>query len=109
MQIESHYPLDLSIIPEPPPGQQPDQSIHKLLQLAIFGSPQHMLTAEEIYRVMEARFEWYRLNKSSGVRAALTSLCGHIFYNFAQFCLSAQDQTYFIALQNLPKGEENRP
>jgi hypothetical protein len=70
MQIESHYPLDLSIIPEPPPGQQPDHPIHKLLQLAIFGSPQHMLTAEEIYKAMEARFEWYRSNRSSGVRAA---------------------------------------
>jgi hypothetical protein len=75
MQIEPHHPLDLSIIPEPAPGQQPDQPIHKLLQLAIFGSPQHMLTADGIYKAMEARFEWYRLN-SSGVRAGL---CDRLF------------------------------
>ncbi|KIM83462.1 hypothetical protein PILCRDRAFT_444660 [Piloderma croceum F 1598] len=79
MQIEPHYPLDLSIIPEPPPGQQPDQPIHKLLQLAIFGSPQHMLTAEEIYKAMEARFEWYRLNKSSGPKIRHTLSLYKIF------------------------------
>jgi hypothetical protein len=48
MQIEPRYPLDLSILPEPKVGKAPDASMAKILQLAIFGSPQHRLSLEGI-------------------------------------------------------------
>jgi hypothetical protein len=92
MQIEPQYPLDLSIIPDPEPGGKPDQPIKNLLELAIFGSPEHRLTVKELYEAMAMRFEWYRLNHSE-VRAGLF---GHLFCDLNQlpFARKVSDTLY---------------
>ncbi|KAI0635851.1 hypothetical protein C8Q77DRAFT_1021305, partial [Trametes polyzona] len=52
-------PLDLSALPDPPPGQRPSQSIPVLSQLAILGSAEKRLTLQGIYRALEERFTFY--------------------------------------------------
>jgi hypothetical protein len=57
--IGPQVPLDLSIPPDPRADEKP-QDLRKLLELAIFGSPQHKLTVAEIYDALSTRFPCYR-------------------------------------------------
>lgn len=56
--IGPHVPLNLSIPPDPQADEKP-QDLRKLLELAIFGSPQHKLTVAEIYEALSTRFPCY--------------------------------------------------
>ncbi|OJT03346.1 Fork head domain transcription factor slp1 [Trametes pubescens] len=61
--LQPHEQISLQALADPPNGRRPGQSIPLLSQLAILGSPQRRLTLQEIYRTLEDRFEWFRLNK----------------------------------------------
>ncbi|EIW57510.1 winged helix DNA-binding domain-containing protein, partial [Trametes versicolor FP-101664 SS1] len=61
--LQPHEEISLAALADPPNGRRPGQSIPLLSQLAILGSPQRRLTLQEIYRTLEDRFEWFRLNK----------------------------------------------
>ncbi|KXN83803.1 Forkhead box protein I1-ema [Leucoagaricus sp. SymC.cos] len=56
---------DLWALPDPPPGQKPQQPLPILVKLAIHGSPRGMLTLQEIYLALEDRFDYFARLKSS--------------------------------------------
>ncbi|KAF9061796.1 fork head domain-containing protein [Rhodocollybia butyracea] len=58
--IPPGIPINLHVIPDPPPGKKPDAQLETLVQLAIYGSARRKLTLQEIYSAIEDRFEYYR-------------------------------------------------
>ncbi|KAJ3571977.1 hypothetical protein NP233_g3385 [Leucocoprinus birnbaumii] len=57
--------VDLWAIPDPPPGQKPDQPLSTLVKLAIHGSEKGLLTLQEIYQALQNRFEYFAQSKAS--------------------------------------------
>ncbi|KAJ4464936.1 hypothetical protein J3R30DRAFT_3396328, partial [Lentinula aciculospora] len=58
--IPDGAPVDLTAIPDPPPGQKPAEKHAKLVHLAIAGSPNLRLSLREIYNAIENRFPYYK-------------------------------------------------
>ncbi|KAJ3745173.1 hypothetical protein DFH05DRAFT_1492655 [Lentinula detonsa] len=53
-------PINLNVLPTPPPGERPAATLETLVQLAIYGSPRGKLTLQEIYAAIEDRFEYFK-------------------------------------------------
>lgn len=58
--LKPHEPVSLWSLPDPPPGEKPNQPYPTLIKLAIYGSPNKQLTLQEIYSELERRFTWFR-------------------------------------------------
>jgi hypothetical protein len=61
--------VDLWALPDPPPGQKPQQPLPILVKLAIHGSPRGRLTLQEIYQSLEDRFIYFSSLRSSAWKA----------------------------------------
>ncbi|KAJ4466753.1 hypothetical protein J3R30DRAFT_2214172 [Lentinula aciculospora] len=59
-RIPPELPINLSILPDPVPGERPAVPLEALVQLAIYGSSRGKLTLQEIYSAIEDRFEYFR-------------------------------------------------
>ncbi|KAJ3766238.1 fork head domain-containing protein [Lentinula raphanica] len=65
LRIPHGVPVNLNVLPDPPPGEKPTATLDTLVQLAIYGSPAGRLTLQEIYAAIGARFDWYKKSDSN--------------------------------------------
>jgi hypothetical protein len=63
--IPHDQPVNISIVPNPPGGARPPQTLQQLVELAIISSPHRKLSLQEIYAVLMERFTWFRENSGS--------------------------------------------
>ncbi|KAL0953118.1 hypothetical protein HGRIS_004387 [Hohenbuehelia grisea] len=61
-RIPDNQPVSLWSLPTPPNGGRPDYPLPALVKLAIHGSPYQKLTLQEIYKVLEDRFVWFKIH-----------------------------------------------
>ncbi|KAL4062187.1 hypothetical protein J3A83DRAFT_2415575 [Scleroderma citrinum] len=59
-----HEPVSLWSLPDPPPGEKPNQPYPMLIKLAIYGSTNKQLTLQDIYNELEKRFAWFREHRN---------------------------------------------
>ncbi|KAG1864571.1 hypothetical protein C8R48DRAFT_565712, partial [Suillus tomentosus] len=64
LHIPAHKKIDLWALPDPLEGEKPNQPYPILIKLAIYGSPNKQLTLQEIYTVLEGRFEWFKFRRN---------------------------------------------
>ncbi|KAI6122342.1 hypothetical protein EDD16DRAFT_1705143 [Pisolithus croceorrhizus] len=62
--LQPHEPVNLWSLPDPPPGEKPNQPYPTLIKLAIYGSPNKQLTLQDIYSELERRFIWFREHRN---------------------------------------------
>ncbi|KAG6329022.1 hypothetical protein ID866_10067 [Astraeus odoratus] len=62
--LAAHEPINLWSLPDPPPGEKPNQPYPMLIKLAIYGSESKQLTLQEIYNELEKRFAWFREHRN---------------------------------------------
>lgn len=62
--LAPHDPVSLWSLPDPPPGEKPNQPYPMLIKLAIYGSTTRQLTLQDIYNELEKRFTWFREHRN---------------------------------------------
>jgi hypothetical protein len=77
--IAEGTPVDLWALPDPPPGQKPQQPLPILVKLAIHGSVKGRLTLQEIYQSLEDRFIYF-----ARLRSSAWKVC-KVFFSFLFF------------------------
>lgn len=58
--LPADKPVDLWALQDPSNRGKPEQPLQNLVTLAIFGSPNKMLTLKEIYAALIDRFDWFK-------------------------------------------------
>ncbi|KIK54509.1 hypothetical protein GYMLUDRAFT_249441 [Collybiopsis luxurians FD-317 M1] len=74
----NNFPADVAVnlntLNDPLPGQGPSVTLATLVQLAIAGSPNHMLSLREICHAIEERFEFYKRSPNKKWQASIRHL-----------------------------------
>lgn len=60
LHMEADEEVGLQALVDPPPGERPIYSYPTLIMLAIHDSKKKQLTLQQIYEVLETRFQWYK-------------------------------------------------
>jgi Forkhead domain len=79
LHIPAHKKIDLWALPDPLKGEKPNQPYPILIKLAIYGSPNKQLTLQEIYTVLEGRFEWFKFRRNEKAWKVDFVLTPHLF------------------------------